>query len=204
MKNPSPHWQADLIVEGDLGGTNPLGDPDSWCPELWQKLHTLFDIRSMLDVGCGVGQAQAFFHSLGVTTLGIDGSARVLAHHVLREDAFLLYDLCVGPLLLPEKYDFVWCCELAEHLDEKYVNNVITTLVANCRKVLGFCAAPKGAGGHHHVNCQDPPYWIELLEKAGMKHDRELSQYGRDLTMPEQSGRSASYFQRSGNIFLWK
>lgn len=199
-QNPCKH--ADRLDFGHLGGTSTMGDPDSWFPELWDWLIASFQPRSALDVGCGVGYAQRYFHECGLATLGID-CQQVLAHHLLPDRA-RAHDLTLGPCLLAGPFDLVWCCEVAEHIEERYVGHLVDTLVQNCAVALAFCSAPPGAGGHHHVNCQAPGYWVDLLQAAGLVHRQDLTARGRELC-PEGNGRCAgNYFRRSGLIFTRK
>lgn len=191
---------------GHLGGTSTEGDPDSWYPELWDWLVREFGLGSVLDVGCGVGHAQKFFFDRGLLTWGLDCEG-VLARHLLRETSekpgLIVHDLTTGPWgwVDTTRADLVWCCEVAEHVEEQFVDNVVRTVADNCYKVLAFCAAPAGAGGFHHVNCQDPPYWVAKLEAAGLTYRPDLTDHARSLC-PEGNGRSArNYFRRSGLIF---
>lgn len=200
MHNPGRHGRR--LDFGHLGGTSVGGDPDSWFPEMWDWLAKKYSLQSMLDIGCGVGQAQMYFErKLAVATLGID-CEQVLKHHVLKDPRYFdAHDLTTGPYIGASKFDLVWCCEVAEHIEEKFVGNLLETVVANCRKVFCLCAAPKGAGGYHHVNCQDSPYWIEKFESAGLKHQPDLTAEGRRLSPGAVNGRCVSYFARSGLIF---
>lgn len=186
---------------GHLGGTSTRGDPDSYFPEMWEWLIGYFKLESVLDVGCGVGYAQKFFHDHGLTTFGVEGSQDVLRYHPLPQLA-QRHDLTTGVWAGPGRlYDLVWCCEVAEHVEERFVQNVIETLRSHCGKVLAFCAAPVGAGGYHHVNCQNPPYWIEKLTAAGLCFREDLTGEAKKLAPPGKCGRRKSYFDRSGLIF---
>lgn len=208
----NPDWKNPCGMDGRrldfgrLGGTSTQGDPDSWYPEMWTWLLEMPNIRTVLDVGCGVGFAQKFFHGVGCTTYGID-CQQVLQHHLLGLESGLVepYDLVEGAWQSPVgQFDLVWCCEVAEHIAPECVQNVIDTLANNTKRVLALCAAPSGAGGHNHVNCQDPPYWIEKLEAAGLEFQPYLTACARNLC-PEAYGRSQNnYFRRSGLIFTRK
>lgn len=205
-KNPCS-INGELLRFGHLGGTSTTGDPDSWYPELWSWLIQEFKVVKMLDVGCGVGFTQDFFSRQGVFSYGIDAEP-VLARHLWKDSAgeadmyLSCHDFTRGCLLgWGKKFDLVWCCEVAEHIEEQFVNHIVRTLALNTGKVLGFCAAPKGAGGHHHVNCQNPPYWIDKLCEAGLVYQSQMSDEARGFCT-EVNGRSANnYFRRSGLIF---
>lgn len=203
-QNPCSN-KGDRLDDGHVGGTASTGDPDSWFPELWSWAIAKIKARTMLDVGCGVGFSQRFFDKSGVRTTGIDGSKMVLGRHLLKDcqgTEVLLHDFTVGPWVR-STYDIVWCCDVAEHVEAEHSQNIVDTLAkAVCSDgLLLFCAAPVGAGGYHHVNCQDPPYWIERLESAGLKHSHELSEEARGLCGPHYGRGPKNYFKRSGMVF---
>lgn len=175
----------------DLGGNVRHGDLHTWSPRLWRYLVEVFAVRSVLDVGCGEGQAVAFFHSLGLMVHGIEGLAlnvtravHPIAHH----------DLLAGPYRMP--VDFVWSCEVAEHILPEKVGNFIDTL-ANGRVVAMTHAVP-GQGGHHHVNCQPSDYWIAKMQERGYDLSPD-NQFFRDLAAKDETW---SYFQKTGLVFL--
>ncbi len=186
---------------GHVGGTATTGDPDSWYPELWTWLMRRFLPATFLDVGCGVGFAQRFFRDHQLATMGLD-CPEMAHHHLLNNlSTFIPHDLTIGPWRGVAPYGLVWCCEVAEHLEEQYVDNLIETLVGNCHCLLAFSAAGPGSGGYHHVNCQPPEYWRDKLTKAGLVFLPWHTSHARSLC-PEAYGRSPeNYFGRTGMIF---
>jgi trans-aconitate methyltransferase len=192
---------GDRLDFGHLGGTVTGGDRDSWYPELWDWLRQSFDVKSMLDVGCGAGYSQRFFHESGVATIGLD-CKEVLAYHVMKDPCSVItHDLTQWAWVCEHRLDLVWCCEVVEHIEEKFVQHVVNTLAKNTGKVLAMTAAPRGAGGYHHVNCQDSPYWISLLEAAGLKFRQELTDHARGLCTEAYGRGPNNYFRRSGMVF---
>ena len=197
--NPCSHG-GKRLAWGHLGGTSVTGDPDSWFPELWDWLIKQFNITSMFDVGCGVGFSQKWFHDNNIDSMGLD-CEQMRAFHLIK-DRFVAHDLTVESWFSGNQYSLVWCCEVAEHIKEKFSNNLIDTLAGNCGRVLAFCAASVGAGGIHHVNCQNPPYWREKIEKAGLVYDQSLTDQAKGLCGPTNGRGKQNYFARSGMIFL--
>ena len=203
--NPSTKNSGDRLAHGHLGGTTTEGDPDSWFPELWTWLIEKFDIENALDVGCGAGISQKFFHDSGLTTMGLDGYQTGLDCHKLKDvvpTPLVCHDLLLGPMLFFRPYDLVWTCEVGEHIAPDKVANFVETVALNCKKVLAFCAAPPGCGGYHHVNCQAPEYWRELLEQEGLTYSAEYTEIAHSLTGEGYGRGPRNYFARSGMIFL--
>lgn len=163
----------EFVVSKDsphLGGNVKGGDSFTYLPDLWTWLVKEFEVYSVLDVGCAEGHALTFFHQiLGLRAVGIEG---------LKENAVqslcpvVVADLTKGPVILTG-IDLVWCCELVEHLDEKFLDNLLRTLTVG--KVLAMTAAEPNQSGHHHVNCKPAEYWIQHVERYGMRYLPDLT-----------------------------
>ena len=174
-----------------LGGNLIGGDPNSYHPAIWNYLIERFGIRSMLDVGCGEGHCVKFFASEGLMAVGFDG----LEANVERAVApILLHDLRIGPFVKP--VDLVHCCEVVEHIDERYVDNVIATLANG--NVIAMTHALPGQDGYHHVNCQSASYWIKRLEVLGYTFLPAETQAAKAKISESDAW---SYFLQSGLIF---
>ena len=146
----------------DLGGNVVGGDQDTWSPEVWQALIDAYHPQSMLDVGCGEGHAVQWFLDHGVGAIGIDG----LRANVLNSVAgysVLWCDMTLGPYRFP--VDLVWCAEVVEHLDERHLDNLLTTLCNG--EVIAITHALPGQGGWHHCNEQFDEYWINHICDRG-------------------------------------
>jgi SAM-dependent methyltransferase len=174
-----------------LGGNIVGGDPQTYHPELWTYLVSRFGIGSLLDVGCGEGHCVQYFAASGIRAVGFDGLRRNVECAVV---PIVLHDLRDAPFHLP--VDLVHCCEVVEHIAERYLPNLLPTL-ANGR-VIAMTHAVPGQTGYHHVNCQPTRYWIDKIEAMGYAFlPREtLAAKARIL----QAGHW-TYFVRSGLLF---
>jgi SAM-dependent methyltransferase len=185
---------AMLVTDGerpDLGGNFHHGDVNTFCPKLWDHLIDRFALRSMLDVGCGEGNAVHYFQKRGVLAHGIDGLRKNIDNAVV---PIALHDLLQAPYIMP--VDLVWSSEVAEHIDPAKVGNFIDTL-ANGRIVAMTHALP-GQYGYHHVNCQPAQYWIDLMADKGFVLDRSQDVY-RAIAGDEKY---MTYFAQSGLVFV--
>ncbi|MCR9053995.1 MAG: class I SAM-dependent methyltransferase [Phaeodactylibacter xiamenensis] len=138
-----------------------LKDPEIIIP----KILNLFNPRSVVDVGCGVGNFLYVCKSHGVKkVLGVDGSwARTdLLNRYLGENEFLEFDL-EQPLNLNEYYDLVISLEVAEHLSPDSAKIHVKNLV-NAGKIILFSAAVPFQPGQNHINEQWLSYWVNLFE----------------------------------------
>lgn len=175
----------------DLGGNIRHGDIHTFAPLLWRYLVERFAVTSVLDVGCGEGHAVSFFRKLGLHAHGIDGLVQNVRNAVI---PIALHDLLAAPYVMP--VDFVWSCEVAEHIAPDRVANYLDTL-ANGRVVAMTHALP-GQPGHHHVNCQPDEYWITGMVERGFLLDSENATY-RTISGKDNVG---NYFTASGLVFL--
>ena len=136
----------------------------------------LLSPKRVLDVGAGPGQFVGRLRELGVDAWGLDGSAR----------AFDRADAAVRPYLWQEdvtadaerdawqrSYDLVSCMEVAEHVPAEYADALVRKLCGECAPggAIVFTGAPEGQGGHDHINCQPPAYWIEKFGTEGFSVD---------------------------------
>jgi len=122
--------------------------------------------NSVLDIGCGIGTWLSVFKDKGVKTIfGVDGEwvDRSLLRKFIDEGNFLNFDLR-NELCLEKKFDIVMSLEVAEHIEEKYADNFVKSLV-NHGEIIVFSAAIPFQGGENHVNEQWPTYWIEKFKK---------------------------------------
>lgn len=154
----------------DLGGSIRHGDANTHSPYLWRYLIDRFAIRSMLDVRCGEGHAVLFFARHGVHAHGIDGLIKNVERSVV---PVALHDLLERPYVMP--VDFVWSCEVAEHIAPDKVDNYLDTLANG--QIVAMTHVVPGQEGHDHVNCQPSEYWIEGMRLRGYELERSQPYY---------------------------
>ena len=130
---------------------------------------------------------------MGLEWVGIEGDARINSEHVLT------HDFTEGVLPLSRMFDCAWSVEFLEHIEEKYLGNVMAVF-GHCRHVV-CTAAPPGWGGHHHVNEQSVEYWVGKFGEVGFAYDKEVTQEmrGRSTMAPNRNG--PSFLQVSGMYF---
>jgi hypothetical protein len=185
------------LLHPHLGGYRAGGDRNSLVRPLFQTLHDRFDCRSGLDVGCAEGITVQDMIACGIDGWGMEGSAKALRTSSC-PDRITVHDLTAGPYLAGRRFDVVWCCEVVEHVEPRFVGNVALTLAGNCGRYLAMTHALPGQKGFHHVNCRPPGYWIEMLEAAGLTFRRELTEELRGVVAAHN--RSA-FFAHSGLVF---
>jgi len=189
-----------IVTEGHLGGYARGGDPATWCPRLWQWLVQRYELRSVLDVGCGEGYSTAYFQKLGCKVLGVDGCRQAVAAGAIPE-CMALHDFCAGPFRTRGPVDFIWSCEFLEHVDEQHLPHILNTF-SQATKVIAVTHAFPGQAGYHHVNCQPAQYWIEKFESLNFRCAVSTSILARKETLHDYE--RVNHFARSGLVFVHK
>lgn len=130
----------------------------------------MFQPKSVLDVGCGIGTWLKCFNNFGIAdTKGIDGDYvdREQLKRYIDISQFEPVDLTY-PFDLHKTFDLVLSLEVAEHLPAASAHGFIKSLCKHGDTVV-FSAAIPGQGGQNHVNEQWKEYWIDMFLDFGFK-----------------------------------
>lgn len=139
----------------------------------------LFNIKTMLDIGCGPGGMINLARQIGIEAYGIDGDYTVDRPGV-DPRWVTIHDYETGPSPLDKKVDLIWSCEFVEHVWEKYQDNYMKDFQRGNFVVMTY--APPGKPGHHHVNCNTEDYWKGVFKDYGFQFDSELTNKIRQVT----------------------
>ena len=121
------------------------------------------DIKSVVDIGCGVGTWLSVCRDLGINDfLGIDGDYVNKDQLLIPQNQFIAVDITKS-IKIDRKYDLAISLEVGEHLPEKSAKIYIKSLV-ELSDVILFSAAIPFQGGENHINCQWPEYWVNLFK----------------------------------------
>jgi SAM-dependent methyltransferase len=163
---------GESIKEGHLGGCDAGGDTGTYYPIMWKYLINNLNIKSVLDIGCGIGYALDFFKDEGIKITGIEGSKKAIELSLVKNH-IICHDFSKSTIQLNDTFDLCWCCEFVEHVEEIYMENFLN-LFKKC-KYIAMTFAPKGQGGHHHVNEQDKNYWINKLQSINYRFNESYT-----------------------------
>ena len=177
-----------------LGGHIVGGAENTFCDKIWQWALDNFNIKSMIDIGCGEGYAVSWFDDKNCKSVGIEGS-EIAIRNSPKPSLLINHDYCDGPFIPKEEFDLAWSCEFVEHVDEKFINNFLITF-SSAKKIMMTHAVPNQRG-HHHVNCKNSDYWISRFGSIGYKLDKEATDYTRTL-MPN------TFYGLTGMVFNYE
>ena len=173
-----------------LGGNIGEGDAFTHCPNVWSYVIDRFCIKSVLDLGSGVGNAAHYFFGKGLKTVAVEG----LPENVMR--AFyptICHDLNNGPVVT--SVDLVHCQEVVEHIAEEHLDHLLSSLA--CGRVILMTHALPGQTGYHHVNLKPMDYWVKHISERGFNLLQEDTNRIRAIARNER----AIYMQNSGLLF---
>jgi hypothetical protein len=179
-----------VAEQAHLGGNVKEGDPYSFCPRVWNYIIERFCISSMMDLGSGIGNAAHFFFTKNIKTVAIDGLAQNMSN---ASYPTICHDLTRGPVIT--KVDLVHCQEVVEHIEERYLDNLLTSLT--CGRVILLSHALPGADSHHHVNNQPMEYWVKHISGRGYNLLMEDTNRIREMAAQDR----AIYIQNTGLLF---
>jgi len=179
--------------EKHLGGywnvkTSLCGDPGTWSPLIWNKIIKQLDIKSVADIGCGLGYSTRYFAQKGLDSVGVEGGVNAINNSIF-EGIILHNDYTKSNAFTTQKFDLIWCCEFVEHVEEQYCDNFLNDFTHG--KYIAMTYAEPGQASYHHVNCQKQEYWIEKIEKLGYKLNQEFTNELRDIAIETNSGKSS-------------
>jgi len=122
-----------------------------------------YNVRSVLDIGCGPAGMVEYANFKGIYAIGVDGDPD------LEEKPYVTkHDFTTGELTLDKTFDLVYSTEFVEHVEEVYVKNFMPLFQRG--NYVFISAAPPGQSGHHHVNCKGKNYWINVFNEYGFEY----------------------------------
>lgn len=156
--------------------------------------------KSLIDVGCAIGEFVVGFLELGVNAYGLEGTENVLDHIEIPRERLYIFDLRLPfeAFLCPgtdHGFDLALCLEVAEHIEPEFVDIFLDNLCSFSDRVL-MSFAPPGQSGHCHYNCQEALYWIKKMADRGYLYRYEVVKEVREGLEPVKHKREIrSYYQ---------
>jgi SAM-dependent methyltransferase len=138
-------------------------------PDVWGYLTVKYQVKSLLDLGCGFGHTMRWFGEMLVGVRGVEGWEEAIRGH-LTPGLVTQHDYRAGPAPLGDQtYDLCWSAEFVEHVDEEFIPNYVADMKR--ASIIVLTHGEPGQNGHHHVTLKDDQWWVEKLGSFGLIHD---------------------------------
>lgn len=167
--------------EGDkahLGGFTSF-DPHGVSPTLWKHMVEWLGVKSLLDVGCGIGTSTAWFVTHGLEFVQcVEGSHDAVTKSLLpklpqwKKEMIVEHDFSRGPWWPDRTVDVVWSVEFLEHVGRNFQHNYFTAF----RKAALIFVTHSNWGGWHHVEVHDEKWWRARMEMMGFIYSEDLTE----------------------------
>jgi len=156
-----------------------------WKSHDWQKaigrmIAKMYNIKSVVDFGCGIGAFLEGFY---------EGGANIKGYEYLYDNAknqipqLILHHIGYGNAMEPidcGKFDLAMSIEVAEHILEDKSDIFVENLVNASNKYILFTAAGPGQSGSGHINGQPIDFWITKFTSHGFNLNKKETEKIRD------------------------
>jgi cyclopropane fatty-acyl-phospholipid synthase-like methyltransferase len=154
-----------------------------------------YNVKTLLDVGCGPGGMVQLARTLNIDAHGIDGDFTILP----KENHFYVHDYQEGPSTIDLQFDMVWSCEFVEHVYEEYLPHYVQDFMRGKFLVMTYSDHHTG---YHHVNVKPQSYWIKKIESYGFEFDEEETQTIRTVSTMNRHKPAGKQFVANTGLFF--
>ena len=150
------------------------------------KIVERFNLKCVLDIGCGTGQWLDEYRKHNILTIGVEGSSNAFIEMSDEtKESVLHWDL--RDKIEEEDYniDFVQSFEVAEHIEEEFANVFIHNLIKDDPDIVLLTAAPPDQHGFQHVNCKEREYWMKKMKDESYLFNQDLLNEIKDWGTPK-------------------
>ena len=156
-------------------------------------LKTKFNVKTMLDIGCGPGGQVAVAKKIGINALGIDGDTSLQT----LDNAPTLCDFRTDTFHSDTRFDLGWSVEFLGNVREEHQDNYMKAF-SLCDYVCVTADSHTSNNKYHH-NVKPKEYWVSVFEKHGFEYDEDTTTQAKGA-----STMNRPFLRRSGMIFKRK
>jgi len=155
-------------------------------------------VKSIVDLGCGIGASTSYFLEKGVEVLCIEGSHDAVTRSMLPKEVIVEHDFTRGSWWPEATYDALWCVDVLEHVGYHFFHNMLPVFE---QSALIFIAASNN-GGWHHVEVREAHWWKAMFAARGFVYSEELTQQSRDSAIATTIHNSGGRIYRRMLVFI--
>jgi len=153
-----------------LGGFTSL-DLDGISTNLWNFMLGPIAIKSIVDIGCGLGHSTKYFMDRKARVLCIEGSHDAVKNSLLPPEVIVEHDFTLGAWWPDDTFDACWAVEFLEHIGRQYIRNYLPVF----KKCAIIITTSSPWGGWHHVEIHNLWWWRARFATAGFIYSEELT-----------------------------
>lgn len=154
-----------------LGGFLAGGDNHTISENLWNFILGPLAVKSVVDIGCGIGASTSYFRSYGAKVLCVEGSHDAVSHSQLPYELIVEHDFQRGPWWPKDTYDVAYSTEFLEHVGRHYMKNYLPIM----KKSALIFLTTSSWGGWHHVEVHPVWWWVARFEAEGLVYSDILT-----------------------------
>lgn len=130
-----------------------------------EALMSVFQPKSVVDVGCGSGELVQFFEHSGIRSFGIEGTSNALEVIPSSRSGIFIMDLRLKQEL-NLFFDLALCFNVAEHIDPEY-DGVFVENLTRMGRGIAFAATFGPIVSNHAFNMRPLREWEEKFNSFG-------------------------------------
>lgn len=167
------------LVYDDAFFSCRLGKVAEWKKAIGRDIVNLFQVKSLVDLGCSIGSFLIGAKEQGAEVKGYEfayESAKKYIEKPIRKN--IEFGDLSEKLMFSQKYDCCLSVEVAEHLAEEFEDSFVDNLVRSTDKLIILTASQHN--GKYHLNWKPREHWIEKIEKLSFFYRPDITKFCHD------------------------
>lgn len=158
----------------------------------------------IIDIGCAIGEFVQEFERMGYAASGWEGSEAAKRYALTPlVIADIRKDIRKWAGEVMKVNTLCMCLEVAEHIEEQYVETFIDNLCFLSNTILISAASP-GQQGHGHHNCQPKEYWEIKFRLRDYRRNIEKEEHFRKLLEPHKRKKGLNGYYYNTMIYEYR
>jgi len=151
------------------------------------------EMKTVIDLGCGMGDYAKTFINEGILCEAYDGNPNTES---LTNGLGKVLDFSTD-FDLEKTFDCVMSLEVGEHIPREFEQTFFNNVTRHAKNHIILSWAIVGQGGDGHVNCQNNDYVINQMKNRGFEIDFQSSNFLRSSAIAPWFKNTIMVFKRS-------
>ena len=170
-----------------------VGGNDIFDSSITAEMIVLFQGKTVLDIGCGLGQyGKAFEQAGNIVWTGFDGAENI----EVVTDGYVHYMDMTLPQWIGKRFDWVVSLEVGEHIPNESESVFIDNIARHASEGVVLSWAVPGQNGHHHINTQPNEHVIAEMRDRGFIVSDKVTERFREVAEQDYFTRTVMVFEK--------